>query len=302
MTRRMDNRAAWLFLLPSFIGFCIFIFAPMLGGLGLSFCDWDLFHQPRFVGFRNFHDLLGWSSNGNHREWNDPDFWKYLGNTLYLLIAVPISIAGSLGLALLLNQKLRGRILFRTVFFLPTICFGVAVLLLWRNLLQGDFGLINDLLRHIGIVGPDWLNNARWVKPAFILINLWATVGGVNMLIYLAGLSQISPELYEAATVDGAHAWQRFRHVTLPMLQPTTLFILVTSIIAGFNGELDSVYILTRGGPDGASTTLSFYVFMQGFRWFNMGYAAAIGSILMVIVVIATFINWRIAGGAIDEN
>jgi ABC-type sugar transport system permease subunit len=291
-----------MFLLPSFLGFCVFIFAPMFGGLALSFFDWDLFHSPRFIGLRNFHDLLGWSGSGQTREWNDADFWKYLGNTLYLLIAVPISIVGSLALALLLNQKLRGRVFFRTVFFLPTICFGVAVLLLWRNLLEGDFGLVNALLRHIGITGPDWLNDSRWVKPAFILMNLWVMVGGTNMVIYLAGLSQISPELYEAATVDGAAAWQRFWHVTLPMLRPTTLFILVTSIIAGFNGELDSVYILTRGGPDGASTTLSYYVFTQGFRWFNMGYAAAIGSTLMVIIIIATLLNWRLAGGAIDES
>src|SRR5262249_1620479 len=159
-------------------------------------------------------------------------------------------------LAVVLNQQIRGRIFFRAVFFLPTVCAGVGVLLLWKLMFYDpQFGLINVLLAKCGITGPQWLRSYSWAKPAIMNMMVWASMGGTNMIVYLAGLQGISPELYEAAQLDGAGRWHQFRHVTWPMLAPTTFFISTTSLIAGFAGEFDAVYVMTRGGPDGATTT-----------------------------------------------
>jgi len=292
MTRR-SNLTALAFLTPNIVGFLVFTLLPVAAALGLSLFRWDLFHPPEFVGLRNFKTLLGWTILEGDYYFNDPRFWKFLGNTLFFMLAIPVGMAGSLLLACILNQKLPGRTLFRTVFFLPSICMGVGVLLLWRFLYEPE-GLINTFLAPFGIEGPDWLKNFYAAKPAIMIMGLWAAIGGTNMVLYLAGLQNIPPELYEAAEIDGASGWHRFRHITFPLLAPTTFFILITSVITGFQAEFDSAYVMTQGGPDGATTTLSYYIYLHAFRWFNMGYAAAIAVVMFALILLTTLINWRL--------
>jgi multiple sugar transport system permease protein len=296
MTRR-SNLTALGFLTPNIIGFLVFTLLPVGAALGLSLFSWDLFHAPRFVGLKNFRTLLGWTAIDGETYFNDSRFWKFLGNTLFFMLAIPISMAGSLLLACVLNQKLPGRTIFRTIFFLPSICMGVGVLLLWRFLYESD-GLINAFLGYFMIEGPNWLKDYYWAKPAIMNMGLWATIGGTNMVLYLAGLQNIPPELYEAAEIDGASGWRRFLHITFPLLAPTTFFIFITSVIAGFQGEFDSAYVMTQGGPDGSTTTLSYYIYLHAFRWFNMGYAAAIAVVMFGLILLTTLINWRLNRGA----
>ena len=295
---RRQNGAALLFLAPNIGGFLIFTLLPVAGALLLALFRWDIFHAPQFVGLDNFRELLGWGpGDDGQTQMSDPKFWKALWNSLFLMIGLPISIALSLLLAVVLNQKLPGRLTFRTIFFLPSVCAGVGLLLLWKYLYNPQFGLINDILRCIGIDGPNWLNDYHWAKPAILLMSVWAAMGGTNMILYLAGVQGIPPELYEAAQIDGAGAWQQFWHVTLPMLKPTTFFIVTTSIILGFQGEFDAAYVMTRGGPDGATTTLGYYIYLQAFEYFNVGYASAVALVMFAIILVVTLLNWRYAGG-----
>src|SRR4051794_5480425 len=195
---RGRTRIAYLFLLPNLAGFVVFVFVPVLAALALSFLRWDLFHPPRFIGVRNFLRLLGrYTDDDGQSQWNDPQFWRFLGNTLFFMIGIPINMACSLALAVLLNQKLRGRTLFRAIFFLPTVCMGVGVMLLWRFMFNPDAGIVNAALHTMGITGPNWLSY-YWAKPTIMLMNLWVAMGGTNMILYLAGLQNIPPELYEA--------------------------------------------------------------------------------------------------------
>ncbi|MCC6424602.1 MAG: sugar ABC transporter permease [Phycisphaerales bacterium] len=290
-----------LYLLPNLTGFAIFVLIPVAAALVLSFFRWDLFHPPKFVGLDNFIDLLGWRRDAEGViHLNDAGFWKYLYNTLYLMLAIPITMFCSLVLAVLLNQKLPGRMFFRSVFFLPNICAGVGLLLLWKFLYNNDFGLINHMLAWVGITGPDWLNSYNWSKPALMIIMIWGSMGGTGMILYLAGLQGIPPELYEAAEIDGANVLHRFRHITIPMLAPTTFFIFITAVIGGFQGGFDMAYILTKGGPDGATTTLSYYIYNHAFEYFNMGYAAALSLVLFALVLFVTMLSWRFGRGATE--
>lgn len=298
--KRNQGLAATIFLAPNLIGFLTFTFLPVIAALVLSLCRWDLFSEPSFAGVRNFVDLLGWYREGGRIHANDPEFWKYLGNTLFLMMGIPINMAAALFIALVLNQKLRFRVFFRTIFFLPTICMGVGVMLLWMWIYNPEFGLLNHLLAAVGIHGPSWLKSYAWAKPAIMLMGLWAAMGGTNMIIYLAGLQGIPPELYEAADIDGASGWHRFWYITFPSLTPTTFFIFITSVIGGFQGGFDAAYIMTRGGPDGATTTISYYTFLHGFQYFNMGYAAAIAVVLFFLVLIVTLVNWKFGGKRVE--
>ena len=287
------NLLAAAFLIPNLLGFFAFTLLPVLFAFGLSFFRWDLFNPAHFAGLQNFIDLLGWHTEDGQRCANDPEFWKYLGNTLFLLLGIPVNMAAALFLAVLLNQKLRGRVLFRTIFYLPSVCAGVGIMLLWLWIYNPEFGPLNRLLFLAGIEGPDWLKSYHWAKPSLMLMGLWTAMGGANMIIFLAGLQRVPPELYEAAQIDGAGAWQRFRHITWPVLTPTTFFIFITSVIAGFQGDFDSVYVMTRGGPDGATTNVSYYIFNHSFQWFNMGYAATIAMVLFALVLALTVLFWR---------
>ncbi len=300
MLERKRNGIAMLFLAPNIVGFAVFTLIPVIAAIALSLFEWNLFHPPKFVGLGNFINLLGWHKEKAGWVANDPEFWKYLGNTLFFMLAIPVNMAGSMFLAIVLNQKLRGRTFFRTIFFLPSICAGVAIMLLWKWLYNPEFGLINYLLARIGIDGPRWLEDYYWAKPAIMIMGTWAAVGGTNMILYLAGLQGIPPELYEAADIDGANSWQKFRYITYPALMPTTFFIFITSVIGGFQGGFEAAYVMTGGGPAGATTTVSYYIYNHAFQWFNMGYAAAIAVVLFVIVLIVTLINWKYGGRKVE--
>lgn len=286
----------YLFILPNFLGFLAFTSLPVLASLLFAFTDWDLFTPLKWVGFKNFVTLLGFHREAGHLAANDPIFWKYTGNTLFLMMTIPISMAGSLFLAVIMNRKLKGMVFFRTIYFLPTISAGVALYVLWRWIYNPDFGLLNAMLAQVHIKGPPWLSSIVWAKPALMLMGLWASIGGFNMILYLAGLQGIDPQLYEAADIDGANQWQKLWNITIPMLGPTTFFIFIMSVISGFQGGFDMAYIMTGGGPAGATTTIQYYLYNNAFRWFKMGYAASIAWFIFFAIFGVTLLNWRIGG------
>lgn len=300
---RSPSRAlavALLFVGPNLIGFLVFTSLPVVAAFLLAFYRWDLISSPQYCGLANVHELM-----------IDDKFWYYLYNTTFLMLGVPIGMFGSMFLAIVLARNLPGMWMYRTAFFLPSITAGVGTLILWHWIYSPDFGLANWLIREIGDSvnvaastlslpwrvhweGPRWLQDPAWAKPALIIQGLWGGIGGTNMILYLAALRNIPPELYEAADIDGAGAWARFRHVTWPMLTPTTFFIFIMGIIGGFQGGFMMAHVMTMGGPDGATTTISYYIYQYAYQWFEMGYAAAIALALFVIVLIATLINWKV--------
>ncbi len=290
---------AWitaLFLGPNLLGFAVFTFLPLLASLVLAFYSWDLFGSPEFVGLRNFYELIGFqlSAKGGVEAVN-PRFWYYVYNTLFLMLGLPVSIFGSLILAGLLNRRLYGRHFFRLIFFIPSIISGVGIFLLWKWIFQPDYGLLNHALAALGIDGPRWLESIRWAKPALMLMQFWAAVGGMNVVLYLAALQNINPELYEAAEVDGARWWHQFWQITWPMVSPTTFFILIMGIIHGFQGGFEAAYVMTRGGPAGATTTLGYYIYETGFAFFYMGRASAASWILFLLVLAMSWVNWKVS-------
>ena len=291
--------AGYFFVLPNFTGFLIFTSLPVLASFVLAFVDWDLITKPHFVGFKNVIQLLGFQWEGARLLPRDPDFWKFLGNTGFLMLGIPLNMAASLLLALVMNQKLKGIVFFRTIYFLPSICSGVAIYMLWQWIYNPDFGLLNTLLRKVSggwIAGPHWLTSTAWAKPALILMGVWTEMGGYNMILYLAGLQSIPRELYEASEIDGANAWQKFWHITWPMLAPTTFFIFVMSMIGGFQGGFQQAYIMTGGGPAGSTTTIEYYIFNNVYVWQHMGYAAAIAWVLFALVFVVNLLTWRFGG------
>jgi len=287
---------AYLFLLPNLIGFLAFTVGPTLWSLLLSFTDWDILTPLRFVGFANFAKLLGFHRTATGLAANDPYFWYYLWNTIFYMFFIPVSMTLSLLMALLMNKKFKGIVAFRTIYFLPSVCSGVALCLLWRWLYNPDFGLINTFLAKIGISGPEWLSSTRWAKPAIAFMGLWGGLGGFNTILYLAALQGVPRQLYDAADVDGANYWQKFRYITLPSITPTIFFIFVMSCIGGFQGGFMSAYIMTGGGPAGATTTIDYYIYNNAYQWFKMGYASSIAWVLFVLVFAATLINWKYGG------
>ena len=300
MSNLRRNLTGYAFLAPNLLGFLIFTLVPVVAAFGLSLFEWNLFQPPRFVGLRNFVDLLGISRDEAGWYLNDPRFWKFLGNTFFLMLNIPLCMASSLFLAIVLNQKIRGRVLFRTVFYLPTICSGIGIMLLWMWIYNPEFGLANRVLRLVGLPGILWLKSYHLAKPSLMLMGLWGGMGGTSMILYLAGLQGISPELYEAAEIDGASHWRQFLHITFPMLSPTTFFIFITGVIGGFQGGFQAAYVMTQGGPDGATSTISYYIYNHAFQWFNMGYAAAIAVVLFALVFVVTLINWRFGGRKVN--
>ena len=271
----------YVFISPWLIGFLLFTLGPMLISLYLSFCRYDL-HTLTWVGAKNYEVLLT----------RDPLFWKSLGNTaLYVLFAVPLGLTGSLLIAILLNQKVRGMPWFRTLFYLPSLVPAVASALVWVWVFHPDAGLLNHGLSRLGIQGPQWLQDPRTALPALILMSLWG-VGGGRMIIFLAGLQGISDELYEAASLDGARGWASFRHVTLPMLSPTIFFNLVPGIIGSFQ-VFTSAYVMTGGGPNNATLLYVLYLYNNAFRFFKMGKASAMAWVLFLILLVFTIIQFK---------
>jgi multiple sugar transport system permease protein len=311
---KRQGRAAVFFLLPNLLGFAIFTLGPVLVAAGMSLYRYQLATgTPSFVGLGNFADLLWFDSVDGAWQARDPYFWQYLANTLFLMLNIPLSMTCALLLAVLLNREIRGRIVFRTLFFIPHLCSGIAIYMVWTMLLtyEPNVGIINAFLwklYHVfGITGPDavallpgWLIDVRWAKPALIIVFVWASAGGFSMILYLAGLQNIPPELYEAADIDGANGWMKLRYITIPQLAPTTFFILVTSVIGGLQGGFEAAYIMTGGGPGGSTTTISYYIYTQAYQQLEVGYAATISMVLFALIFVATLINWRYGGKRLE--
>lgn len=282
-SRFREAVAGYFFLIPNFFGFLAFSLIPIIASFALTFTKWNLASSPQFIGFRNYEKLF-----------TDELFWKYLWNTFYYtILVVPLTIIVGFSLAYLLNRKIRGIIFFRTVYFLPSVTLIVAVAVIWSWLYNADFGLFNFILGKFGIEGPNWLQSKTWAMPAIVIMGVWKG-SGYSMLIYLAGLQSIPEEYYEAAKIDGAGWWQQIRLITIPLIFPTTFFILITSTIGAIQG-FDQFYVMTRGGPAGATTTLVYYIFQNAFEWFNMGYAATAAAVLFVIIMVITLLQWRFA-------
>lgn len=286
-----ETIAAYAFLAPNLLGFLIFTSIPVGASLFLSFVKWDLLTPPSFVGFDNFIRLF-----------QDENFWYYCWNTVYLMLAIPIGMAGSLLLAIGMNQKLKGIVFFRTVYFLPTLCSGVAIYMLWRLIYNPEFGVLNSMISGFGnmigisMTGPMWLQDEAWAKPALIIMGVWQTVGGYNMILYLAALQGVPRDLYDAAEVDGASSYQKFWNVTWPQISPTTFFIAIMGVIGGFQAGFDPAYIMTGGGPNGSTTTIIYHIYNNAFKWHNMGDAAAAAWFLFIIVLLFTMLQWRFFG------
>jgi multiple sugar transport system permease protein len=281
--RRREAIAGYLFAAPWLIGLLGLTAAPALASIYLSFTEYQLVKPPSFIGLGNYVKLFT----------DDPRFTKALLNTAFMVVVgVPAQMIAGLAVALLLNQRVRGLAVYRTIFFLPSQVTGVALALMWGWILNPQFGIVAQGLGLLGVQAPLWLVDPTWVKPAFILMGLWSI--GTSMIIWLAGLQGIPDIYYEAAQIDGAGPWRRFWSITLPLLTPTTFFVLITSIIGTFQ-IFAQAFVLTRGGPNDASLFYALYIYEQAYRFFQMGYAAALAWVLFVIVLALTLLNLRLA-------
>ena len=283
------NWAAWAFVAPALMVIAVFFFLPVLAGFALSFTDFDIYALAdignlRFVGLANYVELL-----------QTPLFWKALGNTLYFVgVGVPLSIAASLGAALLLNSKLaRFKPFFRVALFAPVVTTLVAVAIVWRYLLHTRSGLINYGLESLGLAPIDWLGDPHWAMPAIILFAVWKNFG-YNMIIFLAGLQSIPEELYEAARIDGASSWQQLRYVTLPSLAPVVLLVSVLTM-AGYFQLFAEPYVMTQGGPLQSTVSVLYFMYEEGFKWWNLGFASAIAFVLFVLMFAVTMLQLYVA-------
>lgn len=342
---------ALAFLAPNIAGFLAFVLLPLVFSLAMAFTNWDLrLHnrfkdEPiRFVGMDNFTRLL-----------NQPEFYRFLGNTLFFMMGIPFAIAGSLILALMLSKDLRGggkvyatilaatislagvvmlwiagagasamaalfstlacgmlllgvlggTTVYRTLFYLPSFTSGVAIFILWKKLYNPQTGPINAALAGplawFGLEPPLWLTDVDWAKPALMMMGFWAAIGSNNMLLYLAGLSNVPVELYEAADIDGASRFRKFWNVTWPQLAPTTFFIIVMSVIGGLQGGFEMAKTMTNGGPAGATTVLSFYIYTEAFEAGRLGYSSAIAWMLFLMVFVVTVFNWKFGGRHVNN-
>ena len=279
----------WWFVAPALILIVVFFVGPVLAAVGLSFTDFDLYAladrgAARWVGFRNYARVL-----------HEPLFWQALRNTLYFaLVGGPLTVAASLGAALLVNARaLRWKGVARAVFFAPFVTTLVAVAIVWRYLYHPRYGLFNWILGHIGVHPIDWLGDPHWAMPTIILFAVWKNFG-YNMIIFMAGLQAIPIDLYEAARIDGASAWQQFRHITLPMLGPTLLMVSILTV-SGYFQLFAEPYVMTEGGPLQSTTSVLYLMYEEGFKWWNLGSASAVAFLLFVIMFAVTALMLRLA-------
>jgi multiple sugar transport system permease protein len=271
---------ASLWLFPTYIGLVGFSAGAVISAFAISLTQWDIVSPPIWVGLGNYTNMV-----------HDPLFWKVIGNTFYYtLVSVPIGVILSLLLALALNQKLRGMTFYRTLYFMPVISSTVAVALVWDWMFNPQFGLVNYALSLIQIRGPEWLGSTTWAMPALIIVGVWKGLG-YNMVIFLAGLQSVPEDLYDAAQIDGANTIQRFFSITIPMISPTTFFVVVLSIIGSFQ-VFDATYVMTQGGPANSTLTLAYWVFQNAFQYFHMGIAATEAYALFAIVLVFTLIQF----------
>lgn len=282
-----QTRAGWMFLSPALLLIGVFFVVPVFASLLLGFTDFDIyaladFDALRVTGLRNYRALL-----------DSPLFWQALRNTCYFaFVGGPLSVAVSLATALLVNARAtRFKPLFRSVLFMPFVTTLVAVAIVWRYLYNPEYGLLNWALGFIGLGPIDWLGSADWAMPSIILVAVWKGFG-YNMLVFIAGLQSIPEDLYEAAQLDGASGWQQFRYITLPMLRPTMLFVAIITMV-GFFQLFAEPYVMTQGGPLRSTTSLVLLMYEEGFRWWRMGYAAAVAVVLFLLILTVTLVQRR---------
>lgn len=268
------------FLGPNLVLFLLFTAVPVVAALGLSFCDWDMVEALRFAGLANYRRLA-----------SDPLFRQALWNTIYYTLGVvPVGVTLALVLGLALNRRTAGTGVYRCLYFMPVVTPLIAASLLWGWLYEPEHGLLNYFLGKLGLPTPQWLGDTRTAMPAVILMSLWKNLG-YNTVLFLAGLQGIPPEFEEAAIVDGATGWQRVRYVTIPLVSPTTFFVVVMALISSFQ-VFAQAYMMTRGGPEHATVTLVYYIYTEGFGSWRMGYAAAVSWVLFACVFLVTGVQW----------
>ena len=283
---------AYLFLLPSLLGFLLFVALPVLASLGLSFVQWNMINpmsSPEFVGLANFSQLLS----------RDQVFGDVVWNTVYFMIAiVPLQLILGLVIALALNQSIRGSLIYRVIYFMPVVTIIVAGAIVFQFMLNRNFGLISNLFWSLGewtglpIQPPDFLGSTRWSKPSVVALTLWKNTG-FTMVIYLAALQGVPQELYDAANADGATTWQRFRHVTLPLISPTTFFLFVIQMIGAFQ-LFTEAFVMTAGGPANSTLTVVYYIYQNAFEYMKMGKASAIAWFLFLFIFLFTLLQTRL--------
>ncbi len=282
---RRQNVLGYLWISPWLLGFIIFTAGPMIASLVLSFTNYRIINVIKWAGLDNYKTAL----------FVDELFWPSLGKTFYyMIVSVPLGLLGSLSLAMLLNQRVRGESVFRTFFYLPTLTPVAAAAILWVWLLHAEVGLVNYILSLFGIKGPPWFASMTWAMPAIILITLWSSMGGGRMIIFLAGLQGVPQEFYEAAEIDGAGRWHKFLHITLPMISPTIFFNLVLGIIGALQ-VFNTAYITTRGGPGRATWFFALHIYTNAFEYFDMGYASTLAWCLFLILLVFTIIQLRLS-------
>ena len=281
---KTKHQTLWiiLFLTPSLIGLLFFVVIPIIASLGLTLFQWNLLNDPIFIGVQNFKEL-----------YSDKNFWSAFNHTIYFIIGyIPLVMVCSIGVALILNQKLVGRKLLRTAFYVPVVSAWVAVALLWTWIFNPKYGLINFLLGIIGVTGPAWLYDPQWAMIAIILTSVWKDTG-FFMLMFLSGLQNIPSSYYEAAEIDGANGAKKFWFITLPLLTPTTFFAITMALINSFQ-VFDQISIMTDGGPAGATTVVVQQIVKNAFEYSRMGYASTISWVLFFFVFIATLIQMQV--------
>jgi multiple sugar transport system permease protein len=281
--------AAWCFVAPALLVIAVFFFLPVFAALAMSLTDFDIYaladsRNLRLVGLQNYAQLL-----------QTPRFWQAFGNTLYfVVVGVPLSITVSFGAALLLHSRLaKFQAFFRTALFAPVVTTLVAVAVVWRYLFHPHYGLLNYALGRIGIPPIDWLGDPHWAMPAIIVFAVWKNFG-YNMIILLAGLQSIPEQLYEAARIDGASMWQQFRHVTLPMLTPIVTMVNILTI-AGYFQLFAEPYVMTQGGPLQSTVSVLYFMYEEGFKWWNLGSASAVAFVLFLFIFCVTAVQLRLA-------
>lgn len=280
---RRKTIISYSFILPNLIGFFVFTFVPIIFSLFLSFCEWNSGGDIKFVGLQNFIYMFT----------EDKSFVTSLVNTLYFTVGtVPVVLALSLGLAILMNKPLKGKVFFRSVLFFPYVASLVAIAVVWMALFNPDMGPINSLLMALGVDNPPrWAASTTWAMPTIIGLTVWKSMG-YYMIVYLAALQGVPGDLYEAAALDGANKWQQFKNVTWPSVMPTTFYILILLLVGAFK-SYDTMYVTTQGGPGEATKVLAYHIYNTAFTSFKFGYASALAMVLFVIVLTITLIQFK---------
>jgi multiple sugar transport system permease protein len=271
-----------LFIGPTVLGLVVGALGPMIASLVISFTKWDVIVRPVFAGWQNYLTLI-----------KDPLFIQSMANTVYFtVVSVPLGLAASLLIALVMNQKLKGILVYRTAFFAPVVTSVTAIALVWSWILSSDFGLFNYILGLLHLPGQDWLASTTWAMPSVILVSVWWGLG-YDMVIFLAGLQGIPDIYYEAAKIDGAGSVKQFFHITLPLMTPYIFFVLVMSLISSLQ-VFTQCYMMTKGGPANATLTIFYYLYKNGFMYFKMGYASAMAYVLFIVIFVLSWLSFKL--------